>query len=117
MAAFEIPNLRFSGIAGEAITRRRFVKPVSDNGNTVYEMAGAGEAAVGVSMNDPAINEVLEVADGFVIVEAGEGIVVGADVESDANGKAIALASGVKLGVAITATSADEELITIKTTV
>jgi hypothetical protein len=113
MAAYEIPNLRFSGMAEEAITRRRFVKPTSDTG---YEMTDAGELAVGVSMNDPADEEVLEIADGIVIVEAGEEITVGMLVESGTNGVAVELASGIKLGTALTP-GLTGELVTIKTIV
>ena len=114
MAAYEIPNLRFSGLAAAAVTRRRFVKPVSDTG---YQMSGAGEIAVGVSMNDPAINEVLEIADGIVIVEAGEVIVVGDEIEVGADGVAMVLSTGTKVGTAVTPAGAAEELLSVKTIV
>jgi hypothetical protein len=113
MAAYEIPNLRFSGVAEEAITRRRFVKPTSDTG---YAMTDAGEVAVGASMNDPANTEVLEIADGIVMVEAGEEITVGMEIQSGANGVAIELAAGIKLGTALTP-GLTGELVTIKTIV
>lgn len=113
MAAYEIPNLRFSAVAGEAITRRRFVKPSTD---PEFLMADAGEAAVGVSMNDPAENEVLEVADGIVMVEAGEAITAGQEVQSGANGVAMVLASGKKTGTAITGGDTGD-LITVKTSI
>lgn len=114
MAAYEIPNLRFSGLAAAAVTRRRFVKPVSDTG---YQMSGAGEIAVGVSMNDPKINEVLEMADGIVIVEAGEVITVGQEIEVGTNGVAMVLDTGIKVGTAITPAGAAEELLSVKTIV
>lgn len=110
MAAYEIPNLRFSGIAGEAITRRRFVKPTGD---TVFAMSDAGEVTIGVSMNDPAANEVLEIADGIVMVEAGAQLAAGAEVEAGTNGVAVALSSGIKAGTVITG-GAIGELITVK---
>lgn len=113
MAAYEIPNIRFSGVAGEDISRRRFVKPSTDPD---YLMADAGEAAVGVSMNDPDEDEVLEVADGIVMVEAGETIAAGNEVQSGANGVAIVLAAGIKLGTAITGGDTGE-YVTIKTCV
>ena len=110
MAAYEIPNLRFSGIANEAITRRRFIKPVSDAN---YAMADAGEVVVGASMNDPAINEVIEVADGIVIVEAGATLTAGAEVQAGSNGVAVALTSGIKAGVVLTGGNSTE-YITVK---
>lgn len=114
MAAYEIPNLRFSGIATEAITIRRFVKPVSDTG---YAMSDAGQVAVGASMNAPALNEVLEIADGIVIVEAGELLTVGTEVQSGVNGVAVTLASGIKVGTVVTPAGGAGELIAVKTTV
>jgi hypothetical protein len=112
MAAYEIPNLRFSGVAAEDITRRRFIKPTADN---TYSMSDAAENAVGVSYNDPDDGEVLEIVDGIVIVEAGEAVAVGNDVESGTNGVAVVYSAGVKLGTALTAASASGELITVKT--
>lgn len=114
MAAYEIPNLRFSGIANADITMRRFVKPVSDN---KYAMSGAGEVAVGASMNDPKANEVLEMADGIVIVEAGEAITVGSEIEVGANGVAMILDTGIKVGVALTPAGDAAELLSVKTIV
>lgn len=114
MAAYEIPNLRFSGLATEAIARRRFVKPVTETG---YAMADAGQVAVGVSMNDPANTEVLEIADGIVIVEAGEIITVGQEIQVGTDGVAMVLASGIKVGTALTAAGAATELLTVKTIV
>lgn len=111
MAAYEIPSLRFSGIAAEAITRRRFIKPTSDE---TFSMSDAGEIAVGVSMNDPAQDEVLEIADGIVMVEAGETFTIGTEIESGTNGVAAVLASGIKLGTCLTAGDTGE-LIAVKT--
>lgn len=111
MAAYEIPNLRFSMVAGANIARRRFIKPDS-NGNGIQ--AVAGDAIIAVSMNDPKSGEVLELADGIVMVEAGAAIAAGAAVQSDANGKAITLAAGTKAGVALTAATAASQLVTIK---
>lgn len=110
MAAYEIPNLRFSLEAGAAVVRRRFVKVVGDKG----QQAGAAEAVIGASANDAAIAEVLEIADGIVIVEAGAIVAAGAEVESDIDGKAITLALGKKAGYAMTAAGAVGELISIK---
>ena len=42
--SYEIPGLRFSGIATEDITRYRFILPVANN---TYSMAAAAGIAVG----------------------------------------------------------------------
>lgn len=100
MAAYEIPNMRFSAEAGAAVARRRFVKI---NTNEQGVQAGAGEAVVGASMVDADVGEVLEIANGIVMVEAGAAIEAGSEVQSDANGKAITKdTTGVAAGVAMT---------------
>ena len=114
ITAYEIPNLRFSGIAVEAIPRRRFVK-ANLNGEFIVAVAGDG-AVVGASMNDPAANEVLEIADGIVMVEAGGAIVAGTEVQCGANGTVITLAAGAKVGTALSGGAAGV-LITVKTSV
>lgn len=111
MAAYEIPNLRFSLVAGADVARRRFVKPDS-NGAGIQTVAG--DAAIAVSGNDPKSGEVLELADGIVIVEAGAAVAAGASVQSDADGKAITLAAGTKIGTALTAATAAGQLISVK---
>lgn len=110
MAAFEIPSLRFSSNAAEAITRRRFVIPTTDD---TTSMAESGTAAIGVSMNDPKQNEVLEIADGIVMVEAGATVTIGSEVQSGANGVALNYASGVKVGIFLTGGDVGE-LVTVK---
>lgn len=111
MTAYEIPNLRFSAEAGAIVARRRFVVI---NGSGKGVQAGAGVAVVGASMNDPKSGEVLEIADGIVIVEAGAAVAAGAEVESDADGKAITLATGKKAGFAMTGAGAAGELMAVK---
>ena len=112
MSAYEIPSLRFSTEAGAAVARRRFIK-IDSAGKGVQ--AGAGESAIGVSTIGVASGEVLEIADGIVIVEAG-GIVAANDiVQSDANGKGVTLTTGIPLGTAMTAAGAAGVLIAVKT--
>ena len=111
MAAYEIPNIRFSGVAAEDITRYRFIKPTADN---TYSMADAAENAVGASYNDPESGEVLEIVDGIIMVTAGETIAVGDRIESGTNGVAAVLSAGIELGTALTAGAAGE-LVTVKT--
>lgn len=110
MTAFEIPNMRFSLSAGGTVARRRFVK-VDSNGNGVQ--AGAGEAVVGGSMVDVAANEVLEVANGIIMIEAGAAVTAGVAVEADADGKAIAKTTGVQAGTAFTSAGAAGQLIAV----
>lgn len=99
MNGYEIPNLRFGLPAGGTVYNRRFVT-VNSDGNGV--LAGAGGVAIGASMNQVASGQVLEVADGIVIVEAGATVAAGAEVQSDSTGRAITKAAGKGLGVAIT---------------
>lgn len=125
MNAYEIPNLRFSLPAGAAVERRRFIA-VNTDGEGVQATAGAG--AVGVSMNAAADGEVLEVADGIVIVEASAAINAGVDVSVATDGKAVtatamtqsgttpfAVTAGtVVVGKAITATTGAGQFVAVK---
>ena len=109
MFAFEIPGTRFSLTAGAAIERHRFVS-VDANSNGVT--ATASTPVVGVSMNKVNTNQVLEVADGIVIVEAGGAVTAGTGVVSNATGQAVTGDNPV--GVAITGATKAGELITVK---
>lgn len=112
MFAYEIPGMRFSLPAGAAVKRRRFVS-VNSNSNGI--MATAATRVVGVSMNEVAADQVLEIADGIVMVEAAGAITAGAAVYAGADGKATASdgTAGVA-GVALTSATADGEIITVK---
>lgn len=108
MFAYEIPGSRFSLPAAAAVERYHFVS-VDANSNGVT--ATATTAIVGVSMNKAAANEVLEVADGIVMVEAGAAITAGVAVTSNATGQAVA---GEGPAIALTAATAAGEIITVK---
>ena len=110
MAAYEIPNMRFSAEAGAAVARRRFVKINSDEQGV---QAGAGDAVVGASMVDAANGEVLEIANGIVIVEAAAVITAGSKVQSNADGKAIPLNQGTVAGIAMTNASGSGALVSV----
>ena len=112
MYAFEIPGQRFSLPAGAAIERCRFV---SVNANSAGIPATGATPVIGVSMNKVAIDQVLEIADGIVVVEAGAAVTAGAAVYANAEGKAVTTAgtAGVA-GIAITGATATGELITVK---
>ena len=117
MNAYEIPNLRFSIPAGAAVPRHRFV---SVNNNGLAIAATAATPVIGASMNEvtdsttlPATKQIVEIADGLVVVEAAGTIAAGAAVYSDANGKATGTGT-TACGVAITNATAAGALVTVK---
>jgi len=76
---------------------------------------GAGSAAGGVAANAGETGATIHTRfAGVAYVEAGAAIVAGADVESDASGKAITNDSGEALGVALDAAAADGDIIRVK---
>ena len=110
MAAYEIPNLRFSAEAGAAVERRRFVKINADEQGV---QASAGDVVVGASMVDAAKGEVLEIANGIIMVEAAAAIEAGSEVQSDADGKAIPIDQGHVAGIAMTNASGSGALVSV----
>lgn len=111
LSAYEIPNLCFSLPAGEDIARRRFV---SVNSSSEGVIATAASSAIGVSMNQAADGEVLDVADGIVMVEAGAAITAGSSIEVGPNGKAVTNTSGVGIGIALTGAASAGSVVTVK---
>lgn len=112
MNAYEIPNLRFSVPAGEAVGRRLFVTVNSDGKGVV---ATADGTVIGVSMNEAAADEVLEIADGIVMVEAGAAVAAGSSISVGTAGTAIVAVAGKKVvGTALTAAAAAGQLIAVK---
>lgn len=116
MNAYEIPSLRFSLPAGAAVEKHRFVS-IDGNGNGIK--ATASTRVVGASMNLVTAEEfaagghIVEVADGIVMVEAAGAITSGAAVYSDASGKAATSGTDI-VGTAITAATADGDLVAVK---
>lgn len=117
---------------GAAVTGKRFVKITAArtggglnaigtdlvNVYVVTNCTVSGEVAVGVAQNDQAINQLVGVFkrhDGWVLpVTAGADITAGQEVQTDATGKAIPLASGKALGQALdSATSGNDVEISI----
>lgn len=107
--------------AEAAVTGKRFIA-VSDpqdgparmgldttasGGLIVVSHCGAGDKPLGVSSYDAGINERLYAIRGQKVVPvlAGDNITAGQEVESDANGKAIPLATGTPAGVAVDSAS------------
>lgn len=76
--------------------------------------AVAGERALGVPVTNFDIGEQAGVAThGELLVEAGAAVAVGAQVQSDASGRAITLAAGVPFGVARDAATAAGDIIRV----
>jgi hypothetical protein len=93
--------------AAAALTRFRFV---DFTGN----VASAGERPLGVATTDFDIGEQASVAThGEILVEAGAAIAVGAEVESDASGRAVTKTTGVAFGVARDAAAAAGDIIRV----
>ncbi|NLR73577.1 DUF2190 family protein [Leeia aquatica] len=99
--------LTTSVITSAGLTRRRFV---GFDGNA----CGTGVKALGVVDADTEAGGVAPAnVLGLILVEAGAAIAVGAEVQSDANGKAIPKAAGVGNGIALDAAAAAGDVIRI----
>lgn len=102
-----MPLLVMSITAASAMAQRRFVGLDGD-------LCGAGEKALGVteyavdSGDQASVN-----ANGVILIEAAAAVAVGAEVESDAAGKAVTLSAGVSNGYALDAATADGDVIRI----
>ena len=94
--------------AAAALTRFRFV---DFTGN----VASAGERPLGVATTDFDTGEQASVAThGEILVEAGAAIAAGAEVESDASGRAVTKTTGVAFGVARDAAAAAGDIIRVQ---
>ncbi len=82
--------------------------------NFAGSTCAAGERALGVPVTDFDAGEQAGVAThGEILVTAGAPVAVGAQVQSDANGRVITLAAGVPVGVARDAAAAAGDIIRI----
>ena len=110
-----------TGFCEAAVTGKRFVaisdpKKVAsqalstgvDGGNIVVSPCGAAAKAIGVAGYDAAINTLVPVIRGHKVVPmtSGAAVTAGVEVESDSTGRAITLAAGKALGVALTTAGA-----------
>lgn len=111
MHAYEIPGLQFSLPAGTAIARRRFVTANASSA-AAYPAAGAG--SIGVSMDAAAAGQALTIADGIVMVDAGDAVTAGAEVEVGALGVAVTKTSGISVGIALTGATGAGQVIAVK---
>jgi len=99
--------LTTSVVAAVELTRRRFV---GFDGN----VCANGAKALAVVEADTAAGNVAPAnVQGVILVEAGAAISAGAEVQSDASGKAITKAAGVSNGIAWDAATAAGDVIRI----
>lgn len=115
LTAYEIPGTQFSLPATTAIGRYRFVS-IDADGKAIQ--ATASTNVIGVSRNeiDPVKypdNQVVDISDGIMMVEAGDAIECGAKVASDANGKAVE-ATDVSVGIAFSSAATAGTLVAVK---
>lgn len=97
---------RLVGPAGAGLVPYRFIN--FSNGLLVPS-AGTTGSTVRVSTNSTGAH----VTSGFALVEAGEAILVGSNIQANSNGKAIN-ESGIGLGVALSEAYADGDLILVQ---
>jgi hypothetical protein len=106
---FRVPGLRIPGlIAGADLSANqyRFVKAGSAEGEVVA-IAAATDRPVGVQLDKPTASKTVDVGS-FEITEviAGAAVALDAEVQTDAQGRAItAVATGYVVGRALTAAS------------
>ena len=116
LTAYEIPGSQFSLPATTAIGRYRFVS-IDATGQAIQ--ATASTDVIGVSRNeiDPVKYpdaQVVDIADGIMMVEAAAAIPCGSKVTSNADGKAIVAASGTHVGIAFSDAAAAGTIIAVK---
>lgn len=113
MAFNNILNQAETYLAGEDLSAAQYTFVTSDGDEVTA--TGAGESATGVLWNDPATGRAATVVrGGEPHVYAGAAIAVGAEIASDANGKAVtATSTDVILGEARTAAGGAGELVMI----
>lgn len=103
----KISMLALSVLAVAALTAERFVTAAG-------AVATAAGNAIGVASTDAAIGDLCPVdVLGTAVVTAGAAIAKGAHVEVGAAGKAVTLAAGKAVGVALEAAAADGDRIEV----
>ena len=115
LTAYEIPGTQFSLPATTTIGRYRFVS-IDAEGKAIQ--ATASTDVIGVSRNeiDPVKypdTQVVDIADGIMMVEAAGEIACGAKVASDINGKAVE-ATDVSVGIAFSSAATAGTLVAVK---
>lgn len=125
------PGDDFTGLATGAITGKRFVEldaaatawapeglraTAIPNVPPVKQVGTSGNRPLGVAQRDHASGEKTGIFSGncIVPVTAGAAVAAGAQVQSDASGRAITLAAGVSAGIALNAAAALGDTIAVK---
>lgn len=114
--AFESPQTRITGLTAAAdlsALQHRFVDVTADK---AVNVSGAAGKAIGVLQNKPASGEPATIygVGSITKVAASAAIAAGAIVGSAASGKARTVVSAdVRLGVALEAAAADNDLISV----
>lgn len=116
LTAYEIPGSQFSLPATTAIGRYRFVS-IDATGQAIQ--ATASKDVIGVSRNeiDPVKYpdaQVVDIADGIMMVEAAAAIPCGSKVTSNADGKAIVATGDTHVGIAFSDAAAAGTIIAVK---
>lgn len=116
LTAYEIPGSQFSLPATTAIGRYRFVS-IDATGQAIQ--ATASTDVIGVSRNeiDPVKYpdaQVVDIADGIMMVEAAEAIPCGSKVASNADGNAIVATGDTHVGIAFSDAAATGTIIAVK---
>lgn len=90
-------------VAGEDLSSAQFKFVTLESDGQIDLADAAGERALGVLLNKPTSGKAATVAmTGKVMVEAGAAVTAGAEIQTDANGDAIAAAAGdVVMGYAL----------------
>ncbi len=90
-------------VAGEDLSSAQFKFVTLESDGQIDLADAAGERALGVLLNKPTSGAAATVAmTGKVMVEAGAAVTAGAEIQTDANGDAIAAATGdVVMGYAL----------------
>ena len=107
----EKPGIKTTGVAGAAITKRRFIGYDDKVCSTI------GQKAKGVSgEDDQDINKTFAITiDGTALVEAGEALAVETEVTTNALGKAILATAGHHInGIVMRAQSVIGQLVEIR---
>ena len=112
--AIETPGFSFSLEASGDLSASQFRALVADSVGQAA-VAGAGVAIVGVLQNDPsAVDRAAGIMNtGITKMVSGAAVAAGAGVETDAVGRAITLAAGVRIGTALEASAALGEIIAV----
>lgn len=99
--------------AGADLSAKQYLFGVVDsNGKLV--VAGAKAKVAGVIQNNNIAGEATTVGfQGVSKVKAGAAITAGAEVESDAAGKAVTLTDGKSVGIALESATADGQIISV----